>query len=558
MKRLKIFLTLLMLLFTVLSPAKVKGPGSIIPVPSSFTEGKGSFNIRGAAFNCSSGIPEAALKEINRLADDLYVSCGKMSSVSTAGVPGGSLDISGMKGVFFIMDKALADEEYGIDVTSRSVLVRASSFNGFLYAIQSIRQMLPEELYAAKPALEADWKLPVCSIKDKPRFGYRGMLLDCARHFFSVEEIKRFMDIMAVYKLNVFHWHFTDDQGWRIEIKSRPRLCEVGAFRSGTMIGIDFKSSDGVRYGGYYTREQIREVVSYAASRGITVIPEIDLPGHMVAALASYPELGCTGGPYEVRTIWGVANEVLCPGKEETFRFLEDVLGEVAELFPSEYIHIGGDECPKTEWKKCPDCQARIAALGLADGDGATKEERLQNYVTSRIQAFLSSKGKKIIGWDEILEGELSPGATVMSWRGSKGGIAAAKKGFDVIMTPNTHLYFCYRQSNDLEREPFGIHADRASKVVSLEKVYSFDPVEGLDPSTEAPHIIGVQASLWTEYISRPFTLYYMLLPRLAAVSELQWSPSATRDYGRFTSSLEGSHYKIYDTLGYNYRDNRK
>jgi hexosaminidase len=288
-----------------------------------------------------------------------------------------------------------------------------------------MKQMLPVEIYGSAKA-KGDWSLPFVSIMDSPRFAYRGLLLDCCRHFFPVEEVKKVLDLMAIHKMNRLHWHLTEDQGWRIEIKKYPKLTEIGAYRNGTQI-FRRNETDGKRYGGFYTQEQLRDVVAYAAERGITIIPEVDLPGHMVAALASYPELGCTGGPYEVMQRWGGMPDVLCVGKEETFTFLEDVLTEVMDIFPSEYINIGGDECPKIRWKECPRCQARIKKLGLKDTKEFSKEHYLQNYVTARIQKFINDHGRKIIGWDEILEGELAPGATVMSWRGTKGGIKAVE-----------------------------------------------------------------------------------------------------------------------------------
>jgi hexosaminidase len=347
--------------------------------------------------------------------------------------------------------------------------------------------MLPPEYFGKAKASKAAWVLPCVSIKDSPRFGYRGLMLDVCRHFFSVEEVKRYLDLMAIYKMNTFHWHLSEDQGWRIEIKKYPKLTEIGAWRDSTKIGAnnDAKAGyDHTRYGGFYTQDQIRDVVAYAQKLGITVMPEIDLPGHMVAALASYPELGCTGGPYSVRSRWGIATEVLCPGKETTFKFIEDVLTEVMELFPGKYIDIGGDECPKAEWKKCPDCQRRIRQLGLRDKDGLTAEQQLQNYVTARVQKFVNDHGRKIVGWDEILEGDLAEGATVMSWRGVKGGVEAAKRGFDVIMSPNTYMYIDYYQTKDKEREPLCIGG-----YLPVDTTYVCEPCKGI-PEEAQKHIL--------------------------------------------------------------------
>jgi hexosaminidase len=354
---------------------------------------------------------------------------------------------------------------------------------------------------------------------------------------------------MEVHKLNKFHWHLTEDQGWRIEIKKYPLLTEVGSIRKGTCVKKNFHSHDGVPYGEglWYTQDQIREIVAYAASKGIDVIPEIDLPGHMLAALTAYPELGCTGGPYEVWTRWGVSDDVLCAGNEAIYTFLEDVLTEVCELFPYEYIHIGGDECPKTRWETCPKCQAKIKELGLEDKDGQKAEHYLQSYVISRMEKFLNSKGRSVIGWDEILEGGIAPNATIMSWRGETGGLEAARQGHDAIMTPNTYFYLDYYQSKDIANEPFGIGG-----YLPIERCYSYEPYPAGMTDEEKSHIIGVQANVWTEYISTEDHVFYMLLPRLAALSEVQWCNADRKDWGRFYDAAD-DFCDIYDTMGYNY-----
>ena len=372
------------------------------------------------------------------------------------------------------------------------------------------------------------------------------MHLDVARHFFSVDEVKRYIDVMAIHKLNTLHWHLTDDQGWRIEIKRYPELAAVGSIRKATVVRKEWGTYAGTPYGGFYTQDEIRDVVEYAADRGVTVIPEIDLPGHMLAALTAYPELGCTGGPYEVWGRWGVADDVLCPGREKTFEFLEGVLTEVMELFPSEDIHIDGDECPKVRWEKCPRCQAKIRQLGLKDDGEHTAEHYLQSYVTDRIGKFLAQHGRRIIGWDEILEGRAPSDAVVMSWRGSEGGIAAAKLGHDVIMTPNSHFYFDYYQSLDTDAEPFGIGG-----YIPMEQVYSYDPAFPELTPEQQKHILGVQANLWTEYVLSDEHLEYMLLPRLAALSEVQWCLPETKDWNRFIGSFRMD--KIYSQLGYEF-----
>lgn len=545
MKKITTILASLLMLSSLLLNAKdPEGKLNIIPYPQSVETGKGTLKISGMPFYCDPSMDSISRANVSAFASKLSLVSGKISTTvvgisSSATLP--------QKGFVFLRDNSMSAESYSITV-DKYITVKAPDFHGFLYAIQTIKQILPVEIYGKKPATDKTWALPVCTIKDSPRFQYRGMHLDCSRHFFNVAEVKRYLDIMAVHKLNTLHWHLTDDQGWRVEIKRYPRLIESGAYRSGTMIGRDFDSNDGIVYGGFYTQEEIRDVVKYASNLGITIIPEIDLPGHMLAALAAYPELGCTGGPYAVWHKWGVSEDVLCPGKEETFEFIEGVLTEIMDLFPSEYIHIGGDECPKDRWKECEDCQHLIAELGIKGDEHATAEQYLQNYVTSRVQKYLNESGRKIIGWDEILEGELAPGATVMSWRGTEGGIKAAGMGFDVIMTPNSYCYFDYFQTSKEEnsKEPVGIGGE-----LPIEKVYSYEPFEGIDEASQK-HILGVQANLWTEYIAEPAHLEYMLLPRLAALCEVQWCDSDVKDYARFSSNLDHE-FSIYDIMGYTY-----
>jgi hexosaminidase len=508
-------------------------PFSVIPMPNDVTLAEGSFNVAGALVSVDENLDEASAKAVKAFSETLETVTGKPMNGKRGGV------------IRFGLNPNMGTEEYFLQVKPDGVNVEASAFGGFFYAIQTLKQMLPAEVYGNQKA-NAAWLLPCVTILDAPRFDYRGIHMDPCRHFWSVEETKRYIDIAATYKLNRLHWHLTEDQGWRMEIKKYPKLTEVGAWRSGTCIGKDFDSNDGIRYGGFYTQDEMREIVAYAAERNITVIPEVDLPGHMVAALAAYPELGCTGGPYEVWTRWGVSEDVLCVGKEETFTFLEDVLTEVMDIFPSEYIHIGGDECPKDRWRNCPLCQARIKQLGLKAHDNFSAEEELQAYVTSRIQKFLNDHGRKIIGWDEILDGSLAPGATVMSWRGTEGGIRAAELGFDVVMTPNSHMYIDYYQSRERDKEPLCIGG-----YVPVEKVYSYEPYEGMTPGTE-DHILGVQANLWTEYVTSPEFLEYMLLPRMCALSEVQWCNADRKDYTRFDSSLDHT-FKMLDVMGYAY-----
>lgn len=437
------------------------------------------------------------------------------------------------------IDSALGEEEYHIIIKDGNITVKASSARGFLYADQTLAQLPDESGY-----------LPDVIIKDKPRFSYRGMHLDCGRHFFSIEEIKRYIDMMAVHKMNTFHWHLTEDQGWRVEIKKYPRLTDIGAWRYGNSLRNRTPKDSGRDldlYGGYYTQDELRDVVSYASSKGIEVIPEIDLPGHMQAALAAYPEFGCTGGPYKVWNYTGISEEVLCPGKEATFRFLEDVLTEIMDIFPSKYIHIGGDECPRVRWEECPDCQARIAGIGLEDNGELTAEDGLQNYVTARICRFLEENGKTPIGWDEILEGEPAPGCVVMSWRGSEGGREAARLGHDAIMSPYSHMYLDYCQSMDRDSEPESIGG-----FLPVSKVYSYEPYTDEMTEREKSHILGVQANLWTEYISTAEHLEYMLLPRMSAVSEVQWCMPERKDKSRFMKDIERM-IGIYEKMGYRY-----
>ena len=523
----------------------------IVPEPDSLELKDGSLNLKGISICCTYSMDAQSREAVLKFARQLSLVSGR-----------GILLTDEPNGLCFIQDESIAPEGYRISVGPEGAWVRASDFNGFFYAIQTLKQMLPPSIYGTKPDRRADWRIPCCDISDAPRFGYRGLMLDCCRHFWSVDEVKKVLDVMAVFKLNRFHWHLSEDQGWRIQIDKYPRLTEVGSWRNGTMVGGDWDSNDGIRYGGYYTKDQIRDIIAYAAERGITIVPEIDLPGHMQAALASYPELGCKGSlpqPYEVWTIWGVSKQVLNVGSEKTMQFLEDVLGEVADLFPGEYIHIGGDECPRDDWKTDPDCQAKIKELGLKDKDGVSAEARLQNYVTARMQKFLAGKGKKIIGWDEILEGDLAEGATVMSWRGTKGGIKAASMGYDVIMTPTTYCYLDYIQSADMEHEPFSItHQWETPETVgksaiTLEKIYGYEPLDEI-PEEAQEHILGVQCNLWTEYIATPEHLEYMLFPRVLALSELQWCNPEHKDFDRFKASLSSRALPILDKLGVNYR----
>lgn len=431
-------------------------------------------------------------------------------------------------------------EAYQLIVTGDKVEISAPTESGVFYGIQTLRK-------SVAVSQGVDVQLPAVEIVDKPRFSYRGMMLDVGRHFFTMDELKTYIDILALHNINRLHWHLTEDQGWRIEIKKYPKLTEVGAFRKETVIGRNSGKYDGKPYGGFYTQEQAKEIVEYAAQRYITVIPEIDLPGHMQGALAAYPELGCTGGPYEVWTQWGVSEDVLCAGNDKTIQFIKDVLAEIIEIFPSEYIHVGGDECPKVRWTTCPKCQARIKALGLKSDNKHTKEERLQSYVIHEAEAFLNENGRQMIGWDETLEGGLAPNATVMSWRGEGGGIEAAKQKHDVVMTPNTYLYFDYYQSKDTDNEPLAIGG-----YLPMERVYSYEPMPSALSEEEQKHIIGVQANVWTEYMPTFSQVEYMVLPRMAALCESQWCTPDKKNYDAFLQRLVNL-VEIYKLKGWNY-----
>ena len=513
------------------------GEVAVVPLPEHIVEGQGTFRLTSDAevvllFDDErlSGVTAA----LNKVLMPLF---GRGPRVRHA-------DKAADHAVNVTRDETMPAEAYRLFVTPCRIDIVAGGAQGAFYAVQTLRQLLPAAAYEADDVRAVE--LPVVTIEDKPCLGYRGMMLDVGRHFFTVDEVKEALDIMALHKLNVFHWHLTDDQGWRIEIRKYPKLTEIGSVRSRTLIGRDPGGTydenckfDETPYGGYYTQDEIRDVVNYAAERFITVIPEIEFPGHAVGALASYPWLGCTGEQYEVRQTWDIDDRVFCIGKETTFEFIEGVLEEVLELFPSEYIHIGGDECPTVMWKKCPHCKARMKAERLK------RPRRLQNYATSRVEKFLNAHGRRLIGWDEILEGDVTPTATIMSWRGAEGGIKAAKMGNHAIMAPTTHCYLDYYQTRDTAGEPLAIGG-----YLPVEKVYSLDPYEMLT-ADEQRCILGVQANLWTEYIATWPHAEYMLLPRLSALAEVGWSLDR-KDYGDYLRRVRRL-AKIYDACGYNY-----
>ena len=502
----------------------------IVPRPMEATAVKGSYTITAKT------VVAATDAELVRPAE-LFVSY-------VAKDLGAVLDVKQQQkgGVVLSLDKSLAAEEYTLHISSKGVKIVGGAPAAVFYGLQSLRQLV-----SAGEVTKKGVKLEGVSIKDKPLLGHRGAMLDVCRYFFTVAEVKRFIDIMAIHKLNRFHWHLTEDQGWRIEIKKYPNLTKIGSVRKATQVGRYSKRTqpvyDGKPYGGFFTQDEVRDIVRYASERYIDVIPEIDMPGHMVAALASYPELGCTKGPYEVRKMWGISQDILCAGREQTFEFVEGVLAEVLELFPSKYIHIGGDEAPKHRWKECPDCQKRIQEEGLKD------EHELQSYFMKRIEKFLAQHGRSIIGWDEILEGGVSKTATVMAWRGPNRGIMAAKLGNKVIMTPTRFCYLDYYQTSDPDanKEPMAISMKAR---LSVRKVYSLDPYDQLNEE-ERKAIIGVQGNLWTEYIPNFNHAQHMLLPRMAAIAEVGWS-YGNKDYDDFSRRMHLLR-KLYDKCGYNY-----
>lgn len=439
-------------------------------------------------------------------------------------------------------------EAYEITVNPDQVVIKGADAAGVFYGIQTLRKSLPI-LNDTSHLSPLNSQLPCGTIKDWPDFGYRGMHLDPCRHFMPLDSVKIYIDMLALHNMNQFHFHLSEDQGWRIEIKKYPKLTEIGAYRDGTVIGRNGRLYDSIRHGGFFTQEELRDLVQYAADRHVNIIPEIDLPGHMQAALASYPQLGCTGGPYEVWKRWGVSDDVLCAGNEETMLFVEDVLNEVMDIFPSPYIHIGGDECPKVRWEKCPKCQAKIKELGIKGDSRFSKEDYLQSYVMNRMAKVVEARGRRVIGWDEILEGNVSETAIIMSWRGTEGGIEAAQKGHDVIMTPASHLYFDYYQSEDPATEPSCVGG-----YLPVSRVYEFRPLPSVLTEEQQKHIIGVQANIWTEYITSFHHVQYMAMPRMDALTEIQWNnpDPEKRDFDAFVERCRHM-AQLYDLYHYNY-----
>ena len=526
----------LVLLSVVACTAVAGNARSLIPVPVAIELQDGSFTLSGETIIVTDAMTQP---EGNYLAELLRPATGYALPINTEG-PDSQIVLR--------VDEELTGlgaEGYRLVVEPEAVEITGASRAGVFYGIQSLRQMLPPEIEQDSVLEEYDWTVPCVVIEDQPRFKWRGQHLDVCRHMFTVDEIKRQLDLMALHKLNTFHLHLTEDQGWRIEIKKYPKLTEVGAWRKESPRKGNRKQGDGTPYGGFYTQDELRDIVAYAAARHITVVPEIEMPGHSVAALAAYPELGCTGGPYEVRTRWGVEKDVYCAGNDEVYRFLEDVLTEVLDIFPSTFIHVGGDECPKVQWKACEKCQARIEQEGLKD------EHELQSYFIQYFDKWLAAQGRRLIGWDEILEGGLAPDAAVMSWRGIKGGIAAANSGHDVVMSPNSHCYFDYGQAK-MPGEPEVIGGN-----LPLQKVYSYEPIPAELAANKTHHILGAQGNLWSEYIYDVKKLDYQTFPRLTALSEVVWSPVGKRQYDDFRRRL-GPLLERMRIMGVNFRDPAK
>ncbi|GAB3563829.1 hypothetical protein GCM10027578_08220 [Spirosoma luteolum] len=531
----KYVLTCLVGLLLVLPRLQAQTP-ALIPQPTQFDAQKGVFTLPAKPVIAVTGSNE--VRGIAQMLADQLAKATGYKPVVTVG--------NATKGILFVTstDASLGKEGYKLTVSPTQVVLTAAQPQGFFYGVQTIMQLLPPAVFSASKVANVAWTMPACTIADQPRYSYRGSMLDCGRQFYPVSFIKKYIDLLALHKINTFHWHLTEDQGWRIEIKKYPKLTQLASIRPKSMIGhYSDKTYDDKPYGGFYTQDDIREVVKYAQKRYITIVPEIEMPGHSVAVLSVYPELGANPDRMlPVGSIWGVYDQVLFP-REETFTFLENVLTEVMDLFPGQYIHIGGDECPKIEWKQSKFCQDLMKKEGLKD------EHELQSYFIRRIDKFVTSKGRRIIGWDEILEGGLSPNATVMSWRGVSGGIAAARQNHDVVMTPTTYCYLDYYQVDPKkETVPVAIGG-----FLPLEKVYGFNPsVTDSLTADQAKHVLGVQGNVWTEYMPTSAYVEYMVFPRLIAIAETAWTPQVNKNMESFKKRLD-THNKRLDYLNVNY-----
>jgi hexosaminidase len=499
------------------APDSTSAKLSLVPLPARVDRLPGKFTIN-AATSVVVDKKSAALNDVAAfLAAQLRQSTGYRVPLVTGA------DVKGLKNAILLstalVGKPTVEEGYELSVTPKFIRLTGSQPAGIFRGMQTLFQLLPEAFDETVPVSGVTWDVPAVWIEDSPRFAWRGMHLDVGRHFAPKEFVKKYIDLISRYKFNVFHWHLTEDQGWRIEIKKYPKLTTVGAWRSETM-------GDGQPYGGFYTQEEVKEVVEYARQRFVTVVPEIEMPGHAKGALAAYPQFSCTGGPIQVESHWRVFDDVFCAGNDSTFTFLQDILDEVVPLFPGTFFHVGGDECPKARWHACPKCQARIKAEGLKN------EHELQSYFIRRMESYLASKGKRLIGWDEILEGGLAPNATVMSWRGMEGGIAAARQNHDVVMAPTNYVYLDYYQG--LTGEPTAIGG-----YLPIDTVYAFEPVPADLNEQEAKHILGGQGNIWREYISTNEQTEYMAFPRACALAEVLWTVKAKRDFASFAGRLE-------------------
>ncbi|MBS2213656.1 family 20 glycosylhydrolase [Carboxylicivirga mesophila] len=496
---------------------------NVVPLPNQLVEQEGEFVLNSSSQWVVTGEEASAI--VNFINSKVKQSTGFDLTIANEAPDNNYIAVE--------LDESLPinEEGYSLSVSTEKVQLKAKTAQGVFYALQTLLQLLPAEIESPTLVKHVEWAIPAVEITDEPRFTWRGMHLDVCRHFVPVEDIKKHLDMLAMFKMNTFHWHLTEDQAWRIEIKKYPKLVEVGATRT---------EGEGFEHAGFYTQEEVKEIVTYAAERFITVVPEIELPGHALAALAAYPEYSCTGGPFEVRKVWGVEPDVYCAGKEATFHFLEDVIDEVVALFPSVYFHIGGDECPKERWKECTDCQKRMKQEGLAD------EHELQSYFVKRIEKVLIAHGKKMIGWDEILEGGLAESAAVMSWRGEKGGIEAASQGHDVVMTPGNWCYLDHYQG-DYRVEPVAIGG-----YTTLEESYSYEPVPAELPEEKAKHVLGTQGNVWTEYMYTPELVEYRVYPRLIALAEVNWANKENKDYDGFATRINNQLVRM-DQHGINY-----
>jgi hexosaminidase len=503
------------------------GPSSsiaIIPMPVSVTPGGGRFIL---TTRMVIGTDQASVAIGHQLARYLEPATGLTFRVQPAAAPAGSIHVRRDPTL-----KRLGPEGYRLEISQARVVARAPELAGLFYAVQTMRQLLPPEIFREAPVQGVEWSMPAVTIEDRPRFGWRGAHLDVGRYFMPKEFVKKYIDLLALHKLNTFHWHLTEDQGWRLEIKQYPKLTEVGSCRKETIVGRYTRDAsqwkfDGMPHCGFYTQDDAREIVAYAKERFITVVPEIEMPGHAVAAIAAYPELGVTGEPMEVAGRWGIFSDIL-NAEPSTIAFMQNVLTEVMAIFPTRYIHIGGDEADKAKWKASPRIQARIKELGLKD------EHELQSWFIRQMDTFLTSKGRRLVGWDEILEGGLAENAVVMSWRGVEGGIQAARAKHDVVMAPTTHTYLDYYQSKDRAREPLAIGG-----FLPLETVYSYEPIPAQLEAEFATHVLGAQAQLWTEYMPTPKRVEYMAFPRLTALAEVVWTPKEKKDYADYLTRLE-------------------